>query len=108
MVRIDNYCTYSLSGTKKLFIGELLRVNKVVHGLAGKLDKVWEGTMRLFIDDDEGVPHEFVIPKSYCVPGSTSTILSPQHLAQARNEKPVFRGCGCETFGDAIILFWNQ
>jgi len=107
-ILIDNHCSSSLSGNKNLFVGELTKVSKVVQGIAGSLDQVWEGTMKLEIDDDEGVKHEFVIPKSYYVPGSKSTILSPQHLAQVRREKPLYRGCGCETYGDAVVLYWNQ
>jgi len=38
-------------------------------------------------DDDEGVPHEQVIPNSCCTPSGKICLLSPQHWSQKELEK---------------------
>jgi hypothetical protein len=72
--------------------------------------EVYSATIGWNFEDDNGVPHPFVIPNSLFVPGATSRLLSQQHWAQeAKDNYPVQHGTWCGTFkDDTIVLQWKQ
>jgi hypothetical protein len=77
--------------------------------MGGDLSEVYSVTTGWNFEDDNGVPHSFVLPKSLSVPGATSRLLSPQHWAQvAKDNYPLPHGTWCGTFDDTIILQWKQ
>ena len=61
------------------------------------------------IEDDDGVPHDIVIPNGLYVKDSPSKLLSPQHWEQtAKTFKPLARDTWCSTYHDCIQLHWAQ
>jgi len=109
-VGIDNRASACMSDNRSLFTGPLIDVNRRVKGVGGALiGGVKMGTMKLSWLDDNGCGHTFEIPRSYFVPQLGTTLLSPQHWAQQmKDNKPAPRGTWCTTYGDAVILHWNQ
>ena len=108
-IRIDNCASYCISNDKKDFITPLKKVNKSLKGLGGTLTDVYSGTIKWSIEDDDGVPHDLVIPNGLYVKESPSKLLSPQHWAQAAQDfKPLPRGTWCSTYHDCIQLHWAQ
>ena len=69
---------------------------------------VWRGTIKWSIEDDEGVAHTLVIPKSYYVPQVKVHLLSPQHWAQAQTGVDKLDGAGTITTATSCTLFWND
>jgi hypothetical protein len=77
--------------------------------MGGDLSEVYSATIGWNFEDDNGVPHSFVLPKSLFVPGATSRLLSPHHWAQvAKDNYPLPHGTWCGTFDDTIVLQWKQ
>jgi hypothetical protein len=108
-IRIDNCASYCISNDKRDFITPLKKVNKKLKGLGGTLSEIYSGTIKWSIEDDDGVPHDIVIPNGLYVKESPSRLLSPQHWAQtAQDFKPLPRGTWCSTYHDCIQLHWNQ
>jgi len=110
-VKIDNCATSCISDDISDFTGTLIPVKRKVKGLAGAtVDQgVMMGTILWSIEDDNGLPHELLIPHSYYVPGSKVRLLSPQHWArEAKDNRPQPRGTWCATYADSIVLEWNQ
>jgi Reverse transcriptase (RNA-dependent DNA polymerase)/GAG-pre-integrase domain len=108
-IRIDNCASYCISNDKRDFITPLKRINKKLKGLGGTLTEVYSGTIKWSIEDDDGVPHDIVIPNGLYVKDSPSKLLSPQHWAQtAQDFKPLPRGTWCSTYHDCIQLHWAQ
>ena len=98
-IRIDNCASYCISNDKRDFITPLKKINKKLKGLGGTLTEVYSGTIKWSIEDDDGVPHDIVIPNGLYVKDSPSKLLSPQHWAQtARDSKPLPRGTWCSTY----------
>ena len=108
-IRIDNCASYCISNDKRDFITPLKKVNKSLKGLGGTLADIYSGTIKWSIEDDDGVPHDIVIPNGLYVKDSPSKLLSPQHWAQtAQDFKPLPRGTWCSTYHDCIQLHWDQ
>jgi hypothetical protein len=108
-IRIDNCASYCISHDKRDFITPLKKVNKSLKGLGGTLADIYSGTIKWSIEDDDGVPHDLVIPNGLYVKDSPSKLLSPQHWAQtAQDFKPLPRGTWCSTYHDCIQLHWAQ
>ena len=61
-IRIDNCASYCISNDKKDFITPLKKINKNLKGLGGTLADIYSGTIKWSIEDDDGVPHDWVIP----------------------------------------------
>ncbi|KAI2511676.1 hypothetical protein MHU86_2742 [Fragilaria crotonensis] len=108
-IRIDNCASYCISNDKRDFIAPLKKVNNSLKGLGGTLADIYSGTIKWSIEDDDGVPHDIVIPNGLYVKDSPSKLLSPQHWAQtAQDFKPLPRGTWCSTYHDCIQLHWAQ
>jgi len=108
-IRIDNCASYCISNDRRDFITPLKKVNKHLKGLGGTLADIYSGTIKWSIEDDDGVPHDLVIPNGLYVKDSPSKLLSPQHWAQtAQDFKPLPRGTWCSTYHDCIQLHWAQ
>ena len=108
-IRVDNCASYCISNDKRDFITPLKKVNKSLKGLGGTLADIYSGTIKWSIEDDDGVPHDWVIPDGLYVKESPSKLLSPQHWAQtAQDFKPLPRGTWCSTYHDCIQLQWAQ
>jgi hypothetical protein len=108
-LRIYNCLTATLSNRVEDFVGPLIPVNRKVKGVGGFLNDIYEGTFLLRIEDDEGKTHEVLLPKLFYVPQATTRLLSPQHWAQvAEDNSPSPRGTWCATYGDSIVLQWDQ
>ena len=77
---MDNRCSACISNVKEHFVGDLLKTNKVIKDHGGtRIHNVWQGTMRLSTEDDNGKVETFMIPQSYYVPDGDARLLSPQH-----------------------------
>jgi hypothetical protein len=61
-IRIDNCASSCISNDKRDFITPLKKVNKKFKGLGGTLSEIYSGTIKWSIEDDDGVPHDLVIP----------------------------------------------
>jgi hypothetical protein len=86
-----------------------IRIRRKVNGMGGELSEVYSATIGWNFEDNNGVPHPFVLPNSLFVPGATSRLLSPQHWAQvAKDSYPVPHGTWCGTFDDTIVQQWEQ
>jgi hypothetical protein len=108
-IRIDSCASYCISNDRRDFITPLKKVNKHVKGLGGTLADIYSGTIEWSIEDDDGVPHDLVIPNGLYVKDSPSKLLSPQQWAQtAQDFKPLPRGTCCSTYHDCIQLHWAQ
>jgi hypothetical protein len=107
---VNNCATACISNNLHDFEGPLTPVRGRVKGISGFTSTgLKRGTIGWKIEDDEGQVHRINLPGSYCVPDSTSRILSPQHWAQqARDNKPRPPGTWCATYDDEIVLYWNQ
>jgi hypothetical protein len=66
------------------------------------------GTIVWKWQDDNGMVHKFIIPKSFYVKESHVQLLSPQHWAQTQKDAKSQQGTGSETVGDRVTLFWKQ
>jgi hypothetical protein len=98
-----------MSPYKDDFITPLVPISKKVKGIGGTIKGIMQGTMRLTIEDDKGVPHNIIVPDSYYVPDCPSRLLSPQHWAQkAKDNHPKPHGTWCATYDDEIVLEWHQ
>ena len=110
-LRIDNCATRSISSHTEDFISTLTPLNNYkIQGINGKVDdKIMQGTIRWYIDDDDGVSHAITLPNSIYYPNAKSRLLSPQHWAQeVKDNKPQRNGTWCATYDDKVVLYWNQ
>ena len=80
-----------------------------IRGFGGaKVWNVWMGVIKWDIEDDEGVTHTHIIPKSYYIPQGHVQLLSPQHWAQSRTGIDKRGGAGTMTTAVSCKLFWNN
>ncbi len=108
---IDNRCTACISNVREHFVGDLIKSNKVIKGYGGaRLHNVWQGTMRVPIEDDNGKVETFLIPNSYYHPNGDSRLLSPQHWAQQMkpSQRPLQGVAPSQTFHNKVVLTWNK
>jgi hypothetical protein len=109
LLRVDNCASACMSPYKEDFITPLVPISKKVKGIGGTIKGIMQGTMRLTIEDDKGVPHDIIVPGSYYVPDCPLRLLSPQHWAQkAKDNHPKPHGTWCATYDDEIVLEWHQ
>ena len=88
---------------------EIVACNRSIRGFGGsKVWNVWMGTIKWDIEDDDGVTHTYIIPKSYYVPQGHVQLLSPQHWAQSRMGIDKRGGAGTTTTAVSCKLFWNN
>jgi len=108
---VDNRCSACISNVKDHFVGDLVQTNKVIKGYGGtRVHNVWQGTMKLSIEDDNGTVETFLIPHSYYVPDGDARLLSPQHWAKhmKKSQKPPPGVAPEQTFHDKVVLTWNK
>ena len=85
------------------------RVDRKVKGIKGHARATHRGTVKWYIEDDQGLVHVMIITGAYLIPEATTRILSPQHLAQQANDHyPTAEGTGALTTSKSITLFWAQ
>jgi hypothetical protein len=93
LLRIDYCATACMSPIKSDFITPLIPIKKKVRGIGGTLKGIMTATMKISIEDDNGVPHDIIAPGSFYVPNCPSRLLSPQHWAQnAKDNYPKWHG----------------
>ena len=90
LLRVDNCASACMSPHKSDFITPLIPIRKRVKGIGGTVRTgIATATMKVTIEDDNGVPHDIMVPDSYYVPDCPSRLLSPQHWAQkAKDNHP--------------------
>jgi hypothetical protein len=105
-IRIDNSgATKSVWRDKSQFVGPLTQCRAKFNGM----DILCQGTLRLRIDDDNGVSHTKDINGVYFMPELSCNILSPQQWAQsAKDNRPRQRDTYCTTYENALILHWDR
>jgi hypothetical protein len=109
LLRINNCAMACMLPYKSDFITRLVPIRKRIKGVGGTANGIMMSTMKLTIEDNEGVPHDIIIPDSFYVPDCPSRLLSPQHWAQkAKDNHPMQHGTWCATYDDQIILEWHQ
>lgn len=82
-VGMDNKCSACVSNAREHFVGIHLPINKVIKGYGGaRVHNVWQGTMKLSMEDDNSSVETFLIPNSCHDPHGDSRLLSPQHWAK--------------------------
>lgn len=114
-VRIDNCASRTMSFEKDDFVPSTLKPIKPIRvkgfGSSTQTMVTHEGTVRWTILDDEGAPHDIVIPRSLYTPRSGERLLSPQHWAQTAddgtpdNKQP---GTYCITTHREVRLYWDR
>jgi hypothetical protein len=111
-IKIDNCCTQTMTGYKTDFIPSTLVpiTGKNVTGLAKTQTKISHiVTVSWKVADNQRVKHSIDIPNTYYVPGCGIHLLSPQHWAkEAMDNKPVQDGTWCATYGNRVVMKWNQ
>ena len=110
IIHVDNCASRCITNALSDFVKAPQQVVGRVKGMGG--DKVAVravGTIRWTVDDDDGVPHSFVIPGSLYIPDSPARLFSPQHWAQERKDNaPKINGSWQATFADHVMLVWGQ
>ena len=102
-IAIDNCATSHFTNNLNDFVKKT-STNSIVRGIGnGKITTV--GTVQWTIQDDQGRRHTFQLNNVYYQPSLPWRLLSPQRLAQDRND---FTGTGCLTLGQHIELFWSK
>jgi len=103
-VGADNRCSACISHCIDDFIGPLTDCERTIRGFGGtSIHNVKHGTIQWKWEDDNGMVHNFTIPKSYYVPEGKVRLLSPQHWAQVQKEKDASE----TTTGSQTILQWH-
>ena len=109
LVGVDNRCSTCITNVRSNIPREIVACNQSIKGFRGaKVWNVWMGTIKWDIEDDEGVTHTHIIPKSYYVPQGHVRLLSPQHWAQSRMGIDKRGGAGMMTTAVSCKLFWNN
>jgi GAG-pre-integrase domain len=110
-IKLDNCCSRTLSGHKSDFVkGTLVPKKLAIVGYNGEREySTHQGTIRWYIDNDDGQAQELLIPNSLLVPTNETRLLSPQHLAQTMKRKETLpAGTRCTTYSDRMVLQWND
>ena len=108
-VGVDNRCTGCISHVAEDFVGPLQECQRTIKGFGGtRTTNVQIGTLRWQWQDDQGMTHTFLIPKSFYVPEGKCRLLSPQHWAQTQKDYRPIQGTISETDAHRVILKWKQ
>ena len=110
-IRVDNCASRCLSSNIDDFIDAPRKIHhRVVKGIgSNRIRDIYEATMQLRIEDDQGIEHDIIIPNAYYVPDARCRLLSPQHWSQeAKDNRPSRDGTWCATYSDRIVLYWKQ
>jgi len=101
LIAIDNCCSYSMSNSRDDFVGQLSPCDVNIKGIGGENSIRESGIVKWTITDDEGKPHDILIPGTYYNPKSPYRLWSPQHWAQT-SDNPA--GVTCLTTHDSMVL----
>ena len=108
-IKLDNCATRSISPNLEDFVDIPVETNWKLKGIGGQVAGIRIGTMKITIEDDEGMPHSILLPGSYYIPEAKVRLLSPQHWAKVANDhSPLRDGTWCATYGDRIVAYWGQ
>ncbi|CAB9531198.1 unknown protein [Seminavis robusta] len=109
LIAIDNCSSRCITNCMRDFIGKPTPVKVSVQGIGGSVTAMFKGTVRWFIEDEQGKVHHFLIPNTYYNAATPFRLLSPQHWAQVSDDNyPRQRGTWCVTYEDTVELFWKQ
>ena len=65
LVGVNNRCSTCITNVRSDIPGEIVAWNRSIKGFGeAKVWNVWMGTIKWDIEDDEGVTHTHIIPKS--------------------------------------------
>jgi hypothetical protein len=82
-VAIENCSSRSLTTSRRDFVpGTIQKCNVAVSGLGGQIKCKIKGTVCWTFDDDQGRPHDFLLPTTPMCEALPHRLLSPQHWAQ--------------------------
>lgn len=109
VLKIDNHASRSITNDINDVVGAIDTSNTYrINGVGGSIPG-YECTVKWSIEDDLGRSHDVILPGAIYARKSPARILSPQHWAQeAKDNHPKRRGTWCATYGDEIVLHWDQ
>ena len=106
---LDDGASACITNDDNDFIQNPKRVDKKAKGIKGHAQVTHQGTLKWYIEDDNGLVHKMVIMGAYLIPETTTIILSPQHLAHQSNDHyPTADDTGAPTTIKNITMFWAQ
>ena len=106
---LDDGASACITNNTKDFIEPPKRVDRKVKVIKGHAQATHRGTLKWYIEDDHSLVHVMVITGAYLIPGATTTMLSPQHLAQQANDHyPMAEGTEALMTSKNVTLFWAQ
>ena len=110
LIGVDNRSSYCMTPSINDFVTPMQPAqNLFVRGIGGLLQVQGRGSVKWNIVDDSGMNHEVIIPGTLYVKGIENRLLSPQHWSQTANDNfPSKYGTRCVTYGDKLVLEWNQ
>ena len=108
-LRLDDGASACITNDKGDFIEPPKKVNRKVRGIKRHAKATHRGTLKWYVEDDNGLVHVMVIKGAYLIPEAATRILSPQHLAQqADDHYPKAEGTGALMTSKHIMVFWSQ
>ena len=79
---LDNRASACITNDKEDFIEPPKWVDRRVKGIKRHANATHRGTIKWYIEDDQGLVHVMIIRGASLIPDAPTQILSPQHLAQ--------------------------
>lgn len=108
-ILVDNCATRSITNDASDFIDPPVKVKGKLKGISGSMPVLFKGTVRWYIEDDQGTVHKLLLPNTLYVPSAPERLLSPQHWAQARRKRgDVANGTIAITYSDRVELQWDR
>ena len=83
---LDDGASACITNDKEDFMEPPKRVDMKVKGIKGHAEATHRGTIKWYIEDDQGLVHVMIIRGAYLIPDAPTRILSPQHLAQQADD----------------------
>ena len=108
---VDGHASYCMANRKNQFDGDLKLVegDHQVDGIGSGIAIKGAGTFKFRLEDDDGQVHTIRVSNSLYVPSLKRVLLAPHHWEQeAHDITPNPQGTWMATYGDCILLYWNQ
>ena len=106
---LDDGASACITNDKLDFIEPPKRADHKAKGIKGHAHTTHMGTIKWYLEDDQGLVHVMIIRGAYLIPDAPTRILSPQHLdQQADDHYPKEEGTGALTTSKNVTLFWVQ
>ena len=106
---LDDGASACITNDKSDFIEPPKRADRKVKGIKGHAQATHKGTIKWYLEDDQGLVHVMIVRGAYLIPDAPTRIMSPQHLVQqADDHYPIGEGTGALTTSKNITLFWAQ